>query len=182
VAGLRPRELTEAGRRALLRRDDPEPSPQELRYEDAVDAAVRAAATAGAFRDLPGRGRPLPEDHDALGRLDPRWLGLHLLRNAGVLPPFVEAGRRLEARQEASRRAEAAWRSAPGEERGARAAELEAAWEAENEAIRAWNRQVPPWLTRYPAPIARRWERLRAASGEAPQPTGTGTPPWARER
>lgn len=50
----------------------------------------------GEFDDLPGRGKPLPPDD--LSRVPPELrTGFKLLRNAGCLPP------ELEARKEAAR-------------------------------------------------------------------------------
>jgi Domain of unknown function (DUF1992) len=61
-----------------------------------AESKIRAAMAAGEFDDLPGRGRPLPTDD--LTRVPSELrMGFKLLRNAGCLPP------ELEARKEAAR-------------------------------------------------------------------------------
>lgn len=162
------KRLTPQGRRQLLRRDDPEPSPAELRYESAVDEAIAAAQARGEFDHLPGTGQPL-ELGEQWALLDPQWLVHHLLKNAGYDPPWAAAGRAVAVAQAASQRAVAVWRQAPPQGRGAAAAAVTAAWEAENAAVRQWNRLVPhPSLQRYPTPVARRWRQLTEGETAAP--------------
>jgi PAS domain-containing protein len=61
-----------------------------------AESKIRAAMAEGKFDWLPGRGRPLPDD--GLARVPPELrMGFKLLRNAGCLPP------ELEARKEAAR-------------------------------------------------------------------------------
>jgi Domain of unknown function (DUF1992) len=61
-----------------------------------AESKIRAAMAEGKFDGLPGRGRPLPDD--GLARVPPELrMGFKLLRNAGCLPP------ELEARKEAAR-------------------------------------------------------------------------------
>src|SRR5688572_5976448 len=48
------------------------------------------AVSRGEFDDLPGAGRPLDLDHDALVPEDLR-LAYRMLKNAGFVPPEVEA-------------------------------------------------------------------------------------------
>ena len=71
-------------------------------WESIVERQIREAMEEGAFRDLPYQGQPLPlEDDAAAGDLA---LAYHVLRNAGVAPPWVEADkdvrRLLERRDE----------------------------------------------------------------------------------
>jgi Domain of unknown function (DUF1992) len=55
-----------------------------------AQSRIAAAMERGEFDDLPGRGRPLPPDD--LARVPPDLrLGFRLLRNAGCLPPELEA-------------------------------------------------------------------------------------------
>jgi Domain of unknown function (DUF1992) len=55
-----------------------------------AESKIRAAMAEGKFDALPGRGRPLPADD--LGRVPPELrMGFKLLRNAGCLPPEIEA-------------------------------------------------------------------------------------------
>ena len=61
-----------------------------------AESKIRAAMREGKFDHLPGRGRPLPADD--LARVPPELrIGYRLLRNAGCIPP------ELEARKEAAR-------------------------------------------------------------------------------
>lgn len=59
-----------------------------------ADAHIEAAADKGAFDNLPGAGKPLPPD-DARGVPPELRAGYRLLKNAGYLPPELEAQREL---------------------------------------------------------------------------------------
>lgn len=61
-----------------------------------AESKIRAAMGRGEFDRLPGRGEPLARDDASRVPADLR-MGLKLLRNAGCLPP------ELEARREAAR-------------------------------------------------------------------------------
>ncbi len=64
-------------------------------WESLVERLIREAQERGEFDDLPFRGRRIPlEDDSPAGELA---LGFHVLRNAGVAPPWVEADK--EARR-----------------------------------------------------------------------------------
>lgn len=55
-----------------------------------AESKIRAAMARGEFDDLPGHGRPLPVDD--LSRLPAGLrMGFKLLKNAGCLPPELEA-------------------------------------------------------------------------------------------
>jgi hypothetical protein len=55
-----------------------------------AESKIRTAMAEGKFDNLPGRGRPLPDD--GLARVPPELrMGFKLLRNAGCLPPELEA-------------------------------------------------------------------------------------------
>jgi len=57
-----------------------------------AESKIRAAMARGEFENLPGRGRPLPAD--GLARVPSELrLGFKLLRDAGCLPPELEARR-----------------------------------------------------------------------------------------
>jgi hypothetical protein len=58
-------------------------------WESLIERQIREAAEAGAFDDLPYKGKRLPlEDDSAAGE----WAMAHrMLRNAGVAPPWIEA-------------------------------------------------------------------------------------------
>ena len=55
-----------------------------------AESKIRAAMARGEFDDLPGRGKPLPPDGLERVPADLR-MGYKLLRNAGCLPPELEA-------------------------------------------------------------------------------------------
>jgi hypothetical protein len=61
-----------------------------------AESKIRAAIAAGELDDLPGNGKPLPPDALARAPAELR-MGCRVLRNAGCLPP------ELEARKEAAR-------------------------------------------------------------------------------
>jgi hypothetical protein len=55
-----------------------------------AESKIRSAMARGEFDDLPGRGKPLPLED--LSRVPPELrMGFKLLRNAGCLPPELEA-------------------------------------------------------------------------------------------
>ena len=59
-----------------------------------AESKIRAAMARGEFDDLPGRGRPLPPDELARVPGELR-MGVRLLRNAGAVPPELEAHREM---------------------------------------------------------------------------------------
>jgi hypothetical protein len=70
------------------RPDPAEPSRERVR-ETFVERRIRVAMDDGAFDDLPHQGRRLPLEDDSLAG---EWaMAHHLLRNAGVAPPWIEA-------------------------------------------------------------------------------------------
>jgi len=65
-------------------------------FDDLIERRIDEARRQGAFDDLPGSGRPLELDDD---RLVPEELRVayRILRNAGFVPPEVEALRDVDA-------------------------------------------------------------------------------------
>jgi hypothetical protein len=64
-------------------------------WESLVERQIREAMDDGAFDELPYSGERLPiEDDSAAGE---RALGLRMLRNAGVAPPWIEADKEVRA-------------------------------------------------------------------------------------
>ena len=59
-----------------------------------AEQKLEAAARAGAFDNLPGAGRPLALDDDRLVPEDLR-VAYRILKNAGFVPPEVEARREM---------------------------------------------------------------------------------------
>jgi hypothetical protein len=58
-------------------------------FRSLVDQRIAAAEAAGAFRDLPGAGKPLKLDDDATVPAEER-AAFRLLKNAGFAPPWIE--------------------------------------------------------------------------------------------
>lgn len=61
-----------------------------------VERRIADARRQGAFDDLPGQGRPLVLDDDRLVPEEVR-VAMRILKNAGVLPPEIEALRELQS-------------------------------------------------------------------------------------
>ncbi len=61
-----------------------------LWFEAIVEQKIRAASERGEFADLPGQGRPLDLTADPLVPEDLR-VAYRILKNAGFLPPQLEA-------------------------------------------------------------------------------------------
>ena len=64
--------------------------------DDLVESRIREAQERGEFDHLPGAGRPLP-DEDLSGVPQELRVAYRVLRNAGCLPPEVDALRDLDA-------------------------------------------------------------------------------------
>ncbi len=62
-------------------------------WESLIDRQIREAMEEGKFDDLPHQGAPLPIDDNPYAG---EWaLAFHMLKNAGVAPPWVEANKEL---------------------------------------------------------------------------------------
>jgi hypothetical protein len=64
--------------------------------DDLVESRIRDAQARGEFDDLPGAGQPLPDDDLASVPEDLR-VAFRILKNAGCVPPEIEALRDIEA-------------------------------------------------------------------------------------
>ena len=110
-------------------------------WERLVDRQIREAMEAGKFDDLPYRGERLPAADDTYAG---EWaLAFHVLKNAGVAPPWIEADK--EVRALLARRdvlVDRAGRSSiPGRQRDR--AELERVVAEANAAIARVNAEAP---------------------------------------
>ena len=56
---------------------------------------------AGAFDNLPGRGKPFVWNNEAESAAGDNWLGFKLLRDGGYLPEWLNLGREIEIDLEA---------------------------------------------------------------------------------
>ncbi len=97
-------------RRPALRRDSEGRLQAAPDWETLVERQIREAIHDGRFDDLPHRGEPLPTDDHPYAR--DRWLAFHVLRNAGVAPPWIEADK--EVRELLARRERLLARAAAG--------------------------------------------------------------------
>ncbi len=58
-------------------------------WETLIERQIREAIEDGRFNDLPHRARPLPDDDNPYAG---EWgLAFHVLRNAEIAPPWIEA-------------------------------------------------------------------------------------------
>ena len=87
-------------RRPALRRDSEGRLQAASDWETLIERQIREAVDNGRFDDLPHRGEALPIDDHPYAR--DRWLAFHVLRNAGVAPPWIEADK--EVRELLARR------------------------------------------------------------------------------
>ncbi len=96
-----------------------DPDRFQPRYETVVERQIREAAERGAFENLPGRGKPLPQ---LQGPADELWWARRWLEREGVsremlLPPSVQLRKEIDRLPETLRalRDERAVRDAVGE-------------------------------------------------------------------
>jgi hypothetical protein len=64
-------------------------------YETVIDQIFAKAAADGLMDNLPGQGKPLNLDDDALVPEEQR-LGLRMLKSSGYVPPWAEARREVD--------------------------------------------------------------------------------------
>ncbi len=74
-------------------------------FDTLVEQRIREAQARGELDDLPGAGAPLELDHDTLIPEELR-VAYRILKNAGYVPPEVEALRDLRALEQALERSE----------------------------------------------------------------------------
>ncbi|GAP08529.1 hypothetical protein ATHL_03434 [Anaerolinea thermolimosa] len=98
-------------------------------WGELVERQIREAMERGAFRDLPGKGKPLLLDDWSLVPEEVR-LAHHVMKNQGFLPDWIEAGREIDAERA---------RLMGGEQGGARREEISAL----NRKIFEYNLRVP---------------------------------------
>lgn len=146
-------------------------------YESVVERLIRDAMERGEFDDLPHRGARLPlPDESAAGDMA---MAYHILRNAGVAPPWIEADRR--ARQLLDER-DALLRGARGASPVTRSVlrrRLAALVARANAAIAELNAEAPtPRQHRRPLVLDREMEALddaiRAPVDRGPGDSGSG--------
>jgi Domain of unknown function (DUF1992) len=60
-------------------------------WDTLIERQIREAMERGQFDELPHRGQPLPNDENPYA--GDMAVGFHVLKNAGVAPPWVEANK-----------------------------------------------------------------------------------------
>jgi methylphosphotriester-DNA--protein-cysteine methyltransferase len=79
-------------------------------WETLIERQIREAMEHGKFDELPRRGEPLPNDENPYA--GDMALAFHMLKNAGVAPPWVEADK--EVRELLARRDHILMRASTG--------------------------------------------------------------------
>jgi hypothetical protein len=135
-------------------------------WESLSERLIREAMERGEFDDLPFRGERIPLDDDTYGGSDA--LALHVLKNAGVAPPWIEADKEARRLLEALDRLLAAAPRADTEMARERArAELRRIVSAANAAIDRLNAEAPgPAQHRRRLDLSAELERLERSSSE----------------
>ncbi|MBK6317201.1 MAG: DUF1992 domain-containing protein [Dehalococcoidia bacterium] len=72
-----------------------------MSLEKAIEGQIQEAMAAGAFDNLPGRGKPFVWNNEAESAAGDNWLGFKLLRDGGYLPEWLNLGREIEIDLEA---------------------------------------------------------------------------------
>lgn len=82
---------------------DEERKPQEQSWQDWIENRIQEAQARGEFDNLPGKGKPLPEQRNPFLAGD-KQLAFDLLRNSGHTLPWIADGKDIERRIAAARR------------------------------------------------------------------------------
>ena len=78
-----------------------------MSLENLIEEKIRAAREAGVFDNLRGAGQPFDFADD---ERQPDWLGLHVLRENGFLPEWLELRKQIAAERDEVHAALDAWR------------------------------------------------------------------------
>lgn len=60
-------------------------------WDTLIERQIREAMASGKFNELPHQGKPLPKDENPYA--GDMALAFHVLKNAGVAPPWIEANK-----------------------------------------------------------------------------------------
>jgi len=69
--------------------------------EKTIEGAIQEAMAAGAFKNLPGEGKPLAFSRQEQTLAGGNWLGFKMLENAGYMPEWLNQGKEIERDLEA---------------------------------------------------------------------------------
>lgn len=122
-----------------------------------IEEHIRRAMEEGKFDDLPGKGKPLRLDDNALG--DPEWrLAYHMLQSSGFSLPWIENRKEIESELQTARTALQRawkWRGDNTSRRGA-LPEIEREWQRAcgtfRAAIEALNKKIAAYNLEAPSP------------------------------
>jgi hypothetical protein len=69
--------------------------------ERGIEGAIQEAMAAGAFKNLPGEGKPLAFSQQEQALAGDNWLGFKMLENGGYIPEWLNTGKDIERDLEA---------------------------------------------------------------------------------
>jgi len=124
-------------------------------WKSLVDKKIREAMEAGEFDSLAGTGQPIDLSENPFE--DPDWRTAHrLLRNAGLVPSWIEERKAIDAELEAARIVLARnWKIKSNAEGTPNEASAHRRWdlalETFHEKIRDLNRRIETWNLKTPA-------------------------------
>jgi DnaJ family protein C protein 28 len=72
-----------------------------MSIERGIEGAIQEAMAAGAFKNLPGEGKPLKFSRQEQAFAGDDWLGFKMLENGGYVPEWLNLGREIEIDLEA---------------------------------------------------------------------------------
>jgi DnaJ family protein C protein 28 len=72
-----------------------------MSIERGIEGAIQEAMAAGAFKNLPGEGKPLRFSQQEQAFAGDNWLGFKMLENGGYVPEWLNLGREIELDLEA---------------------------------------------------------------------------------
>ena len=72
-----------------------------MRAERGIEGAIQEAMAAGAFKNLPGEGKPLRFSSQEQALAGDNWLGFKMLENGGYVPEWLNLGKEIETDLEA---------------------------------------------------------------------------------
>jgi DnaJ family protein C protein 28 len=72
-----------------------------MSIEKSIEGAIQDAMAAGAFKNLPGEGKPLKFSRQEQALAGDSWLGFKMLENGGYVPEWLNQGKDIETDLEA---------------------------------------------------------------------------------
>ncbi len=72
-----------------------------MSIEKSIEGAIQDAMAAGAFKNLPGEGKPLKFSVQEQALAGDNWLGFKMLENGGYVPEWLNQGKDIEGDMQA---------------------------------------------------------------------------------